>query len=147
MSGAIPCIVIGPPAEAAATPTPGLIDMLVQWLGQLRHDPDLAPSEMGGGVGVVLQGLVQEGRAFSRTASGARWRSILAPSPIAAKGWLLWNAMDLDRLAASASAAAASPGERAEALMRHIGAAPLETVMRAASDVALAQAARMPADD
>ncbi len=137
MSDDIPCIVIGPAQPEAEAESPDALKTLVDWLCLQRRDGD-----EGGGLGTLLQGLVLEGRAFASTPSGARWRSVLAPSAIAANGWLIWNGLDLDRLIAGARPSASPPGERAETMIRVIGAAPLEAVMRALSDAALSEAAQ-----
>ena len=144
MSLAPPCIEIrSVPAEAPPWPDEPLA-VLAYWVDRLGA---AAGKQDSHGLAAVLHSLVLEGRSFSTTPSGARWRSLLAPSSLAANGWMVWNALDLDHLLLAARPSAVLPGDQAEALVRVIGAAPLEELMRALSDAALVRSAAGSADD
>lgn len=140
MADGAPCIVIGPvhapssAAGAAADPVALLIEQLQRWqAGGALAEP-----------GAMLRALVAEGRRFAETASGARWRSVLASSAFVANGWLLWNAIDADKLMAAAAPSPDGLADEGEALARLIAAMPAEAILQALNQAALKAAAAAP---
>ena len=44
-----------------------------------------------------INGVIEEGRKYSRTSAGQRWKRVLAPSDLVPNGWLLWSVAGMDR--------------------------------------------------
>lgn len=92
MTTALPCIALrsDPQPALMSSARDDVLANLVTFLAATRGDADRR-------VGEMLAALVAEGRQFRKTESGRRWQSVLAESQLAAKGWMLWSMLDLDR--------------------------------------------------
>jgi hypothetical protein len=136
VSAAVPRIVIEPklalpPLDADAEP----LDLLIQLIVRQRTLPQALTRN-------VVAGLMEEGRRFAATPAGGRWRSILASSALATKGWELWNLLEMDGLIAEPPENGDTPGTMIEDILRALQALRLEDFARLAGDVALHDRAR-----
>jgi hypothetical protein len=135
-TGAMPTIV-------ASDPPPTTSERIVSELAAMNPLGALFAMVTGSneaaraGVRSLLRSLIDEGRRYADTATGARWSALLQESPGVTTGWMLWSHANIDFYLRNAEPMADSPAITLHSAMRVLDRVDLAALLSQLSRLAV----------